>query len=238
MRKMKLAAAAMLGAAVLGVSGCATGFPAQVSRFQAMPAPMGQTFFVVPMDQRLNGSLEFQRFGSYVAQAMAAQGYAPAPNPASATLIVHVGYAVDRGTTEYNDNRVGGFGGYGFGRGHFGLGLGLGYGGFGGFYGRPYYSRFGYYRDPFFWGWDDPFWAGGMSSYTVYKSNLDVDIRRRGDNLAVFEGHARARSETDDLNRIVPNLVEAMFTGFPGRSGETVKITVPPPGRAPAPARY
>jgi len=27
----------------------------------------------------------------------------------------------------------------------------------------------------------------------------------------------------------VPNLIEAMFTGFPGHSGETVKITVPPP---------
>ena len=26
---------------------------------------------------------------------------------------------------------------------------------------------------------------------------------------------------------LVPNLVEAMFTGFPGRSGETVKISVP-----------
>jgi hypothetical protein len=27
----------------------------------------------------------------------------------------------------------------------------------------------------------------------------------------------------------VPNLIEAMFTGFPGNSGETVKITVAPP---------
>jgi len=26
----------------------------------------------------------------------------------------------------------------------------------------------------------------------------------------------------------VPNLVEAMFTGFPGHSGETVRITVAP----------
>jgi hypothetical protein len=26
----------------------------------------------------------------------------------------------------------------------------------------------------------------------------------------------------------VPNLIEAMFTGFPGNSGETVRITVMP----------
>ena len=233
MRTFKLATTAMLGAAIIGLSGCVTGFPAQVSRFQAMPAPAGQSFFVVPMDPRLNGSLEFQRFGGYVAQAMAAQGYAAAPSPQAATLVVNVGYAVDRGTTEYVSDPFG-YGGYGgYGRSRLGLGLGFGFGR--GYYGGgPFYSRYGGFRSPFYYGWDDPFWyGGGVDSYTVYKSNLDIDIRRHADNQSVFEGHARARSETDDLNRIVPNLVEAMFTGFPGRNGETVKITVPPPGRVP-----
>ena len=231
MRSKKLIAAALLGAAVIGLSGCATGFPAQVSRFQAMPAPAGQSFYVVPMDPRLNGSLEFQRYGGYVAQAMAAQGYAPAPTVQNASLIVHVGYHVDRGTTEYAGS---GFADPWYGRG--GLSLGFGFGGRrGGYYGGdPFYPRFGGYRSAFFYGWDDPLWyGGGISSYTVYKSNLDIDIRRSVDKQGVFEGHARARSESDDLNRLVPNLVEAMFTGFPGRNGETVKITVPPPGRVP-----
>lgn len=219
----KLAGALLLGAGALGLAGCATGFPAQVSRYQAMPAPAGQTFFVVPMDARLNGSLEFQRFGSYVSQAMAAQGYAPAASPQGASLIVNVGYEVDRGTTEYVADPFA-YGRYGYG------GFGYGY--------RPFYSRFGGFYSPFYYGWDDPFWyGGGVQRYTEYKSNLDLDIRRKGDNQSVFEGHARARSTTDDLNRIIPNLVEAMFTGFPGRNGETIKITVPPPGRTPAQAR-
>jgi hypothetical protein len=47
----------------------------------------------------------------------------------------------------------------------------------------------------------------------------------------VFEGTARARSRTDELSVLVPNLIEAMFTGFPGNSGETVKITVAPERR-------
>ena len=188
-----------------------------------MPAPAGQTFFVVPMDARLSGSLEFQRFGSYVSQAMATQGYAPASSPQAASLIVNVDYGVDRGTTEYaadpfSYNRYG-YGGFGFGY-------------------SPFYSRFGGYYSPFYYGWDDPFWYGrGVQRYTQYKSNLDLNIRRKDDNRSVFEGHAKARSTTDDLNRIIPNLVEAMFTGFPGRNGETVKITVPPPGRPPASAR-
>ena len=223
MRIKKFAAAALLGAAVIGLSGCETGFPAQVSRFQAMPAPAGQTFFVVPMDTRLNGSLEFQRFGGFVAQAMAAQGYAPATSAQAASLIVNIGYTVDRGTTEYQNDPFS-RSGYGFG------------GGFGGGFGRPYYyPRFGGYRSGFYYGWNDPFYSPfdtGITSYTVYRSKLDVDIRRHADNQSVFEGHAKARSENDDLNRIVPNLVEAMFTGFPGRNGETVQITVPSAARA------
>ena len=39
MRINKLAAATLLGLSVLGLSACATGFPAKVSRYNAMPAP-------------------------------------------------------------------------------------------------------------------------------------------------------------------------------------------------------
>jgi hypothetical protein len=73
----------------------------------------------------------------------------------------------------------------------------------------------------------DPFGYGGIREYTVYKSFLDMNIVRRADNARLFEGHAQARSQTDDLDKLVPPLVTAMFTGFPGKNGETVKITVP-----------
>ena len=115
---------------------------------------------------------------------------------------------------------------------------------YGGYYGRPYWSRYGYYRgrrSPFYWGWDDPFWYnspyGGFGpdpirSYTVYKSELNLDILRRADKYQLFDGRARARSQTDELGTLVPNLIEAMFTNFPGTNGETVKITVPAKKRA------
>ena len=237
MRNFKFAAAFALGVSAVALSGCATGFPARVSRYQAMPAPQGQSFVVVPLDARAIGGLEFSRYANIVIQAMQAQGYVPAASIAQATMVVRLGYGVDDGTVQYDRDPFGygGFGGAGYG----------GYGGNGGFgygrgYGRPYYSRWGGYyghRSPFFYGWDSPFgspfgYGGGISSYTVYKSHLDLDIRRKGDNAALFEGRAQARSHNDNLGVLVPNLVEAMFTGFPGRSGETVKITVPPPPRA------
>jgi len=235
MRINKFAAAVLLGVSTLGLTACATGFPTQVSRYQAMPAPQGQSFFVVAANPTDSGGLEFSRYATAVAQAMQAQGYAPAVSPQAATMLVRVGYGVDQGRQEIDVDPFAN----GYYRG--------GYGGFydpfyrRGYYGRPYYSRYGgfggyggYGRVPFYYGWDDPFWGSSFNNtraYTVYKSYLDVDIRRRADNAALFEGQAQARSQTDNLGVLVPNLIEAMFTGFPGRSGERVRITVPAPQR-------
>jgi hypothetical protein len=217
-------------AALIALGGCATGLPTQVSRYQAMPAPAGQTFAIQAGDPDDRGGLEFSRYAELVRRHMIAQGYSEAASPQQASLIVSLDYGVDDGRQQvvtYPSSRFGrgfGYGGYG----------GFGYGGFG--Y-RPYWSRYGGYgrlRSPFYYGWDDPFWYRGYGEeidvYTVYNSFLDMDIRRP-DGQAVFEGTAKARSRTDELGVLVPNLIEAMFTGFPGNSGETVKITVAPERR-------
>ena len=70
----KIAAAALVGAASIGLSGCATGLPAKVTRFQAMPAPQGQSFYVVPgTGLAQGGGLEWSRYAALVAQQMAAR---------------------------------------------------------------------------------------------------------------------------------------------------------------------
>ncbi len=90
--------------------------------------------------------------------------------------------------------------------------------------------RFGYYgRSRFAFGFNDPFlFDNDVSSFTVYTSELDLRIDRADNGKSVFEGTAKAQSRNDDLPYLVPRLVEAMFTGFPGNSGETVKITIAP----------
>jgi len=211
-------------AALLGLSACTTGFPAEVSRFQAMPAPAGQSFSIVAADEEYRGGLEFAQYADLVRRHLIAQGYAEAASPSDATLIVSLDYGVDDGRERIVARPDPFSGGSLFGRGY-----GYGYGGFG----RPYFSRFGYFgrhRSPFFWGWHDPFWGGGydIDSYTIYTSYVDLDIRRSADGQSLFEGLAQARSRSDELPLLVPNLIEAMFTGFPGNSGETVRITVMP----------
>jgi hypothetical protein len=223
MRIRQFATAIALGASALALSACATGLPTKVSRYQAMPAPAGQSFVVVPADSRNVGGLEFARYADMVGQAMAAQGYRPAAGIGDATMVVQLAYGVDQGRTEIVEdpfayNRFDPF--------------------YRGFYGRPYYSRYRYWgpRSAFYYGWDDPFWGSrfgsGIRSYTSYRSELTLNIRRKADNASLFEGRAQARSTTDNLGTLVPNLVTAMFTGFPGRSGETVRITVAPPPKA------
>ena len=221
MRFRKIAAVAALGLAAAAVSGCATGLNTQVSRYQAATIVPGQSFYVVP--EQGAASPEFYRYASMVSQQLTAQGFQPAGAPQVADVLVRLDYGVDEGRTEYARDYSS--------RYRYG-GLGWGdpvYGSYwGGYYGRPYSSSWGRY--PFYYGWDDPFLYGGygVREYTVYKSFLDMDIVRRADNAPLFEGHAKARSRTDEMDELVPSLVTAMFTGFPGKSGETVKITVPP----------
>ena len=218
MRIRKFTAALAVGVAALGLSACAESISTTVSRYQAMPAPQGQTFFVVAGGgMASNGGLEFQRYAGIIAQQLQARGYQPATNPRSANMIVQFGYGMDRGQVRYVSDpfydryRYGGF-----------------YGPFrGGFY-RPRFGRFG---GLYSWGWDDPFWyggyGGGIDSYVEYRSQIDLHIRQAGTNAPLFDGRAQARSETNRLDVVIPSLVDAMFTGFPGRSGETVRITIP-----------
>jgi hypothetical protein len=219
MRISRLAAALALGISAFGLSACAESLNTVVSRYQAMPAPQGQTFFVVAGDgMAANGGLEFQRYAGLVAQQMQARGYTPADNPQKATMLVQLGYGVDSGQTRVVQDP--------FYRSRYG------YGGFGydPFY-SPFHSpRFGYGRGwGYSMGWDDPFWysGGGIDSYVEYHSQIDLHIRQAGSNQPLFDGRAQARSQTNRLDIVVPSLVDAMFTGFPGRSGETIKITIP-----------
>ncbi|WP_338447240.1 DUF4136 domain-containing protein [Pelagerythrobacter marensis] len=219
-RAVKLAAITVL---LAGLAACATPFKADVSRFQSqLPAPQGQTFAVVAEDPALAGGLEFAHYADLVAAEMTRLGYTRA-SPDDATLLVRFDYGVDNGrervrsTPGYRDPFYDPW--YGFSR-------------------RPVYVRTpdGYRvayvpSRPWGYGFYDP-WFGGpdIRSYTVYTSGIDLKIDRAADGERLFEGKAEAVSTSNRLQYLVPNLVEAMFTDFPGNSGETVRISIKPEG--------
>lgn len=211
--------------ALFAVSACATpGFNAQVKRFQAMPAPQGQSFAIVAADPKLQGSLEFSQYAGIVSQKLSSLGYQQSASPEAAQLLVKFAYGVDGGKerTRTSPSFSMGFGFGGYDR--------YGYGPWGhpGYWGH---GRHGY-RSSYMMGWYDPWAFGGyddIEQYTVYTSKIDLQIERKDSPVRAFEGSAQALSTTDNLTKLVPNLVEALFTNFPGNNGETVKITVPPP---------
>ncbi|WP_238473971.1 DUF4136 domain-containing protein [Altericroceibacterium spongiae] len=193
------------------LAACASPFQADVSRFQSqLPAPEGQTFAVVAEDPSLSGGLEFSMYADYVDQQMERLGYREAASPDSANLIVRFDYGVDNGRERIRSDGPSSYWGPWYGYGSWG----------------PY----GYYpRRSWSYGWYDPFFdRPSVSSYTVYTSDVEMKIDRASDGKRLFEGRAEAVSTSDRLQYLVPNLVEAMFTDFPGNSGETVRISIAP----------
>jgi hypothetical protein len=203
-------------ALAIGLSACATPFKADVSRFALqLPAPQGQTFAVVAEDPRLAGGLEFALYADAVAAEMQQLGYARAASPEAADLLVRFDYRVDNGRervrtdfTGSSFNRWGAWGGWGGGFGGWGFG----------------------FNDPFFGGPE-------VRSYTVFTSGIDLRIDRAADGQRLFEGKAEAVSTSNRLPKLVPNLVDAIFTDFPGNSGETLRITIRDDEKTVRPAR-
>jgi hypothetical protein len=223
-RGLKLAAAPLM---LAGLAACASSFNADVSRFQTqLPAPQGQTFAVVPEDPALAGGLEFARYADFVEAEMAELGYTQAASPENATLLVRFDYGVDSGREKVVSRP--------------------------GFYRDPFYSPWYSYRPIVYrgrgggarvayvpspawgYGWNSGFFGGyggfnnEIDSYTVYTSGIELKIDRAGTGERLFEGKAQAVSTSNRLQYLVPNLVEAMFTDFPGNSGETVRISIKP----------
>ena len=213
-----------LAAATLALGGCAApGFRADVARFQsALPAPQGQSFNIVAGDPQLAGGIEFAQYSGLVAGELTRLGYRPAAPGERPELTIAMAYAIDQGRERVRSTP-------GFYDPWYGSGFGRGY------Y-RPIIVR-GPGGRRYIHGWHDPFLFGGfggfggydrIESFTVFTTGLDLKIDRAADGTRLFEGRAEAQSRDNNLTQIVPNLVAAMFTGFPGNSGEKVRITVAP----------
>lgn len=219
---LKIAAGAVL---LAGLAACATPFRADVSRFQSqLPAPQGQTFAVVAEDPALAGGLEFALYADRVEAELQELGYTQAASPEDATLLVRFDYGVDNGRERLRSTYRG--------------------------YRDPFYSSWYSYRPVVYrdgagrprvaylpsrtWGYGfyDPFFDDrfdrDVESYTIYTSGIALKIDNAATGERLFEGEAQAVSTSNRLQYLVPNLVEAMFTDFPGNSGETVRISIAP----------
>jgi len=215
--------------AALALSACVAPFEARVARFQQLPAPSGNSFVIEARDKANEGGLEFATYANLVRQKLVAAGYQEAAGPDAAALTVQLDYNVSAPREKVRSRPGIGYGGFGGWGGGFG-----GWGGWGPYWGAGWGGGFGGWGGGFGGGFGGG-WNNDVYSVTQYNAAVALRINRNADKRSVFEGRAETVSNSNNLTKLVPNLVTAIFTNFPGNSGETVTVRFDPakPGVAP-----
>ncbi|MEX1148016.1 MAG: hypothetical protein WEB93_06535, partial [Sphingomonadales bacterium] len=92
-----VAAIVLAVVAALLLSGCASQFSADVTRFHDLPAISGQTVQVVGKDPALEGGLEFASYADLVGTELESLGYRPPVAGQTPDLIAAISYSVESG---------------------------------------------------------------------------------------------------------------------------------------------
>jgi hypothetical protein len=188
--------------AVLLLSACATSVaPVEVTRFHA-PDPVPQTggFLIEPMVATASTGMEFLTYAAAVSQELQRVGFTDESGKqtfAASQYVVKMD--VQRNVQSPYANRSPVSVGVGGSTGSYGSGLGLGIG----------IDLSGKPKD-------------------IVTTSLAVQIRKRADNSAIWEGRATTQakdgSPAAQPGLAAAKLASALFSGYPGKSGETITV--------------
>jgi hypothetical protein len=198
---------ALARVAILGLAGLAAGCMspgavnvrpgAEVTRFHLGNNPARGEIAVEPLDPSLRGSFEFSRHAAAVEQQLAGLGWRVVQGGGSEQVAL---IRVEQSARE--TARRGSGLSIGIGGGSYGSGVGVG----------------GGVTVP----------IGGSRSGQLVVTELGVRIQRRSDGTAIWEGRAQSEAAggTPQAQRIqaVDRLARALFQGFPGESGRTIRV--------------
>ena len=200
--KLVLMRGAVIGLAAL-VAGCATNSGmvssgVDVTRFHLGQEPARGTIAIEPVDSAQAGSFEFNRVANAVERELTRLGWQVTRGNIRSEQVALV--RVSQGAREGARRSAFsiGFGGGGY------VGGGLGVGG----------------------GVQVP--VGGSRSNMIVGTELAVRLQRRSDGTAIWEGRAqmeaRANTPLAYAANAVDRLAPALFQGFPGESGRTIRV--------------
>lgn len=197
-----LALLALAGAAVAGCTTTGGPPPAQVVRYHLDQPIARGTVAVQPMTPEAGTSLSFAPYAAAVQAQLVALGYTAAPAGVQPDYIALADVHQDMQVGPPRRSPISiGIGGSSFSGGR-GGGVGLG-GGVG-------------------------FPIGGGHGRAMQMTELSVTIKRRADQTAVWEGHARGVVDVRAPDAVpdaqAGRLASALFGGFPGESGRTVDV--------------
>lgn len=196
MKFMPVAAAAL---AAVALSGCVAPVgPVEVTRFHVLgPSPLGRGPIAIEPAPGADGGLEFGSYAGAVARQLVLLGYSESPPGAASPQVALV--RIERQSYQPDRRRGPVSVGVGGSTGSYGSGVGLGVG----------------------------IDLSGPPPERV-ETLLAVTIKDRASGQALWEGRAnftvKASSPLATTQLAAAKLAEALFRGFPGRSGETIEV--------------
>lgn len=193
------AVALLSGCATMGGGGAAPG-AIDVTRFHLGQQIARGEIAIEPVSPAQAGSLEFGRYAAAVERQLTALGWQVVRGNARSEQVALV--RVEQGSRAQFANRPSISFGLGGSTGGYRSGVGVG----------------GGVTVP----------VGGRGANEVVVTELGVRLQRRSDGTAIWEGRAQqeARAGTPLANAAiaVERLAPALFAGFPGESGRTIRI--------------
>jgi len=212
-----LAHPAALVLALFVVGGCTDPrFVTDVTQFHDWPQRETEHRFVVLARDKAKGeTLEFASYARQLVAELAKRGFRQAKNIEQSDIVVLFDYSVDAGTVESYPVPV-----YGYYPDQYRLVHGMTRDG------KPF-SAHVYHSGSY-----EPI-GYTQETRTIYKRDLIIDIVaakpwRRGKTVKRYEGRVISVGSEQQLVNIVPRMIEALFTDFPGQSGKTRTIVLSP----------
>ncbi|MGI9024365.1 MAG: DUF4136 domain-containing protein [Burkholderiaceae bacterium] len=186
--------------------GCATGpqlLRTQVTTFNEWSALPAEKTYVFARTLEFQNSLELKSYEDIVRDELTLQGFKLATDPGRAQLVVTLRPSISSTQVRVRDPWPDPF-----------------WRPYGGWYGRRGF------------GWYDPYWSfpDSFSDYTidVFRRRLELDIDSKTvASKRYYEGRVESTGETDGLPAVMPYLIRALFTDFPGNNGQTRRVDVP-----------
>jgi len=182
------------------VASCASNVRNDVAVFHDLPAANGASISITALKQENKDGLEFGEYAILIASALEDQGYVITDG--NSDLVATLDFSRSEGRDKMRA-----------------------------LYG-PDASWGNWNRDfGFYWGYDNPFYRtpfynrSDVTVVTVYAHQLRLLIDDKN-GKRLYEGTVIAENRAKNLPEMMPYLVEAMFTDFPGESGKTKHILI------------
>lgn len=173
-----------------------------VVTFHEGPLPMGETIRVEAIDPAKGETLEFRQYARQISEELLDAGYQPVGADEQAQLIARLDYSVMPGPVDVRLER-----------------------------GPHVYYHFSYgrFRYPYYIGMMNR-WEPEVRSTPAYIRSLSMVIVNdgsiEGEGERLFEARVESIGSERQLPEIMPYLISALFSNFPGESGVTKVVTI------------